>query len=404
MLKNIVIVQDYAHINGGNAQVALTTAIALKDMGYRVILFSGMGAIDNQLLAHGIEVKCLGQKDLIHSNKLKGMMQGLWNRKAKHGIEQLLEKLNPAETIIHLHGWNKVLSPSIWEPLTKMRFKVVVTMHDFYLFCPNLGLFNYPQKSICDKRPSSLSCYLCNCDSRNYILKIWRSIRQMIQWYEINRYGKINIIAIGQTNNMLTKRYFTDHIQHIYSINNPVHIHTNQPIDIAKNNVYLFIGRLSTEKGIDLFCRAITELGLKGRVLGDGYLLDTYRKKYPNIDFEGWVPSEKIQEYLTDVKALLFPSLWYEGLPLTPIEMKPYGIPCIVPDKCAAAELITDGKDGYIFKIGDLKSLKECILKLEKANLKTMSTWIIQHFNEHEYSMEQHIEKLVLCYNAILNS
>jgi len=58
----------------------------------------------------------------------------------------------------------------------------------------------------------------------------------------------------------------------------------------------------------------------------------------------------------------------------------------------------------YIFKIGDLKSLKECILKLEKADLKTMSTWIIQHFNEHEYSMEQHIEKLVLCYNTILNS
>ena len=35
MLKNIVIVQDFATINGGNAKVALTSAIYLKKQGYR---------------------------------------------------------------------------------------------------------------------------------------------------------------------------------------------------------------------------------------------------------------------------------------------------------------------------------------------------------------------------------
>ena len=83
MLGTVVIVNDYAYVNGGAGWVALSTAKALKKKGYRVILFSGVGPIDVGLVELGIEVVCLGISDILHEkNRLYAFCQGLWNKKA----------------------------------------------------------------------------------------------------------------------------------------------------------------------------------------------------------------------------------------------------------------------------------------------------------------------------------
>ena len=58
-------------------------------------------------------------------------------------------------------------------------------------------------------------------------------------------------------------------------------------VDIPHNDAYLFVGRLAKEKGPDLFCEAITQLGLRGIVVGDGYMKEDLQKQYPNIMFTG---------------------------------------------------------------------------------------------------------------------
>ena len=404
MLKNIIIIQDFAYINGGNAKVALTSAIGLKKKGYNVVVFSGMGPVSPLLLEEGVEVVCLNQQDLLHSGKIRGAIQGLWNAYAEKRLAELLESFDNNETIVHLHGWNKVLSPSIWRPLRKGKFKICVTLHDFFLFCPNLGLFNYKTQKICKQSPSSLQCFLCNCDSRNYLQKWWRNIRQIVQIYEMKKYGKFNIISIGDLNENLGRKYVGGKVSHWFYVQNPIDLNQGAIVDINRNDLYLFVGRLSPEKGIDLFCKCITELNLKGCVLGGGYLLEEYRKKYPNIEFAGWVKGEEKESYIRKAKALVFPSIWYEGAPLTPVEMLSYGIPCIVPNECAASEKIVDGKNGYVFHMGDLKSLKACVTKLEQANLNVMQKSLIDIFDESQYTMSTHLMKLEDCYKALLNS
>ena len=100
---------------------------------------------------------------------------------------------------------------------------------------------------------------------------------------------------------------------------------------------------------------------------------------------------------------LVFPSLWYEGSPLTILEMMTYGIPCIVPDRCAASEDVEDGKTGYIFKTGDLASLEEAILRYEEADIATMQRNIISTFNSAECSPETHTTNLLHIYESILS-
>jgi glycosyltransferase involved in cell wall biosynthesis len=181
-----------------------------------------------------------------------------------------------------------------------------------------------------------------------------------------------------------------------------VELNESVPVRVQENDTYFFIGRLSAEKGIDLFCEAITSLGLKGVVLGDGYMLPELKRNYPSIGFLGSIKSDRMGELLHSCRVLIFPSLCYESLGLVVLEAMSYGIPCIVPDKCAAAENVQDGKTGYIFKSGNLESLKETIMKVDIMDISILSNKIIENFNHAKYSMGNHIDKLKNFYYDVL--
>lgn len=403
MIRNIIIINDFAHINGGAGKVAISSAVGLSRLGYNVTLFSAVAPIDAILEKTNVKVVCLGQKDILSEpDRLKAVKQGIWNGYAKKEFEKLLSTLNPSETIIHFHAWIKALSASLFEVTGRLGFKIVITLHDYFLFCPNGGIFNYQTLKICDKRASSLNCLLCNCDVRSYPQKIWRYLRQIVQWKTLKMNDRINIIYISELNREVSYPYLKDISNKWYFVQNPIDINNRVVADVQHNEKYLFVARLSSEKGIVLFCEAMKDLHLKGCVLGDGYLKERLQKEYPEIEFRGWVSGKEKDELIRQGKALVFPSLWYEGAPLTIIEMKSYGIPCIVPDKCSASEEIIDGKTGYIFKSGDLDSLKSAIIKFENSDKQYMQSQIIETFETRKYSLLSHCTNLVEVYLNIM--
>lgn len=404
MLNTIVIVNDRAYVSGGAGKVALTSAKLLAEKGYRAILFTAVGPIDETLLSSGVEVICLGQQGILQEkNKLRAVFQGIWNQYAYKKFLDLLNQLNPENTIIHYHGWSKSLSASILGAVVNTQFRIVATMHDYFLICPNLGLYNYQTHKICTHKPSSVLCYLSNCDSRNYVYKIFRSIRGVVQMRILKRLkGKLNIITIGRINREVCYDSLNPYVNKWYHVQNPIELNYRKPVDILNNDKYLFVGRLSPEKGVTLFCEILTQLKLKGIVLGNGQLFDSLKDKYPNIEFAGWVTGSEMESRVRECKALIFPSLWYEGAPLTISEMMSYGIPCIVPDKCAAAEQVIDGKTGLIFKIADKESLKDTILKFETMDLRTIQENIQNCFKPQNLNMNTHINRLIEVYESIV--
>lgn len=404
-IKNIIIINDFAFINGGAGKVALTSAMQLSQKGYNVTIFTAVGPIDKNLIEAGCQVVCLNQYDILSNpNRLYAIKQGIWNKSALQKFNDLLKDFNPQNTIIHFHSWCKSLSSSILAAKTLYKFKIIITLHDYFLFCPNGGLFNYKKQSICHIIPSSFKCYKCNCDVRSYPQKIWRDIRQSIQWNIIKKNKNIHIIYISQLNKEVSYSHLKPYTKDWFLVKNPVDISTNiSHINISTNQTYIFMGRLSKEKGAELFCKAITELNLKGCVLGDGYLRETLERKYPNIEFAGWVNGGKKMEYLKKAKALIFPSLWYEGAPLTIIEMKALGIPCIVPDLCSASEEIENNNTGLIFKSGDIEALKKAINIFEKKGPEFYQKNLIENFNPKEFTIEQHCKNLIDVYNQVIN-
>ncbi len=401
-INNVIVICDVGTANGGAANVAIQSAIGLSKMGLNVILFSSVGPVDKKLQDAGVKVVCLYQKDVLsESNRIKAMFQGIWNVNAYEKFNKLLSEFNPNDTIIHSHVLIKALSSSIWAVIAKYNYRVFVTLHDYFLFCPNGGLYNYRKSRICELKASSFKCYYTNCDSRKYSHKVWRDIRQIVQKTMFSRISKLYFISISSLNKQICYPYLSKYASGWYELQNPIELNQTSPVQIENNNSYLFMGRLSPEKGLDLFCEAISKLKLNGIVLGDGELKEKYELQYPNIKFVGWVVGEEKIKYIKQCKALVFPSRWYEGAPLTIVELKSYGIPCIVPDKCAASEEIEDKITGLIFKTGDLDSLIGAMDQYEKMDISVMQKNILNSFDASSYSLENHCKKLCELYNHV---
>lgn len=362
-IKNVVIVNDFNYVQGGASKVAIETAKILQKQGIRVFFFSAVNKENEKI--DGVKYISTNQQEALkEKNKIKGAINGIYNLKVKKELKKLLKTLNKESTIIHVHGWTKALSSSVFDTAFKMKFKVVLTLHDYFTACPNGGYFNYKKNEICKFKPLSWKCIKCNCDSRNYGFKFYRVIRQFVQNKIVKLNDKLeNVITISEFSEKILKTTLGKNTR-ITRIYNPIDIEENlEKVDPSKNEYYLYVGRVSKEKGVDLFCQAISELGYKGIVVGDGDERQKLETQFSNIEFAGWKNKDEVKQYMKGAKALIFPSRWYEGAPLTPLEAMQYGVPCICSNVSAAIEYSID--DSLIFELNK-DELKKKIVCYEK--------------------------------------
>ena len=395
-IKTIVIINDFNYVQGGASKVAIDTAKLLKEKNFNVYFFSAVNKKEDEI--EGIKYISTNQHEALkEKNKLKGAFNGIYNLKAKKELKRLLKTLDRETTIIHVHGWTKALSSSIFDIAFKMKFKVVLTLHDYFTACPNGGYFNYPKNEICHLKPLSWKCIKCNCDSRNYGFKLYRVLRQFVQNKIVKLNEKLeNAISISDFSQKILKQTLGKNTK-ITRIYNPIDIdETMEKIDLSKNEYYLYVGRISKEKGVDLFCQAITDLNYKGIVVGDGDEKEKLEKQFPNIKFVGWKDKDEVKEYMKGARALIFPSRWYEGAPLTPLEAMSIGLPCITTDCNAASEYIENAKNGYITKIN---LMKKTIKNYDNVINMELSQNVIETFRK--YAEKDYLKVLIENYKRI---
>lgn len=391
-IKNLIIVNDFNYVQGGASKVAIDTANILKEDIEKIYFFSAVNNYDENI--EKINYISTNQNEALkEKSKLKGFINGIYNLKAKNEFKKLLLTLKREETIIHVHGWTKALSCSVIDIALKLQFKVVFTLHDYFSICPNGGFFNYKKNQICKLNALSLKCIMCNCDSRNYCFKIYRLIRQFVQNKVVKLPKKMEYaIGISDLSMNVLKKDLNSNI-YIQKICNPIRFEqVKNKNDYTKNDYFLYVGRIAKEKGVEIFCRVLTELNLKGIVVGDGTERERLERLYSNIVFTGWKSENEVKEYMAKAKCLIFPSLWYEGAPLTPLESFSLGIPCLINSDCSAREY---GKE---FVYSNYDELKKKIIKI--------NTDIEPKFNFDilkEYSIDNYKKKLLNLYELINN-
>ena len=400
----IVIVLDHANVTGGQAKVAFDSAIGLKRAGHRPIVFAAAGPVDKELVAAGVEVVCLGQSDLLgNASRAAAAFQGIWNFKAAKALGELLFLLPRGRTIVHVHGWAKALSPSIAGPIRASNLPAVYTVHEYFLFCPNGGFYNYQKAHVCPLEPMSVACLTTHCDARNYPRKLWRSARQAVM-QKVAHLPEVfsDYITISKFQVGVVAHRLPGNVR-IHDVSNPIAAVDLGPKPDAASGEVIFVGRISPEKGPFLFAEAARQAGIVPVFVGDGPVAAELAARYPEARQLGWKSPDEVKVLMRQARALVFPSKWYEGQPLTVLEAKAMGTPVIVSDGCAGREEIEDGVSGLWFKSDDAGALASALDWIKDDMLvKALSQGAYHTYWLDPRTLERHVRAIVDIYEDML--
>ena len=142
----------------------------------------------------------------------------------------------------------------------------------------------------------------------------------------------------------------------------------------ARKNLVGYIGRLSEEKGVLNFVKAIPKVlekenEIKFLVGGDGQLRDKIEEYLDvagltdKVKLTGWIPSEEFSTYLNELKLFVLPS-YTEGLPYTLLEAMACGTPVLATSVGAIPDAIEDGETGFIMEDNSLDGIAKNVLRV----------------------------------------
>jgi len=396
----IVVVNDFAYVNGGSAQVALASAKALAAKGYKVILFAAVGPASTDLQRPNLSAICLGQHEIVEDpNRTRAFVQGIWNLRASREMATLLSQLNPAATIIHVHGWTKALSASVVRQAVVRGFRVVCTLHDYFSACPNGAFFHYPKGEACHLRPLSLGCIVSACDKRNFAHKLWRVVRQIVQQRMGRLPGGIRqfIVPSKVCRGLLQESLPPGSSIHL--VRNPIDMPKRDPVTVEANSSYMFVGRLAIEKGCLLLARAGHMAGCAVTFVGEGDCRESIEKEFPFAMITGWCDRPQLIQAMATARVVVAPSLCYETQGLVVVEAAALGIPAIVPDTSAAKESVIDGVTGLWFKGGDVEDLAMKMRIMRDADIvRRMGRAAYDRYWSSPEHLDSHVERLEAIY------
>lgn len=403
MLRTVIILSDKAFISGGQAKVAIESAIALAKRGLEVQFFAPVGPVDERLVQSDVVVHCLGQSDILsNNNRIAAGLTGIWNLSAARKLKQLLARFSQHDTVIHCHGFAKALSPAIGPVLASTPIPSLFTMHEYFLACPNGGFYDYQKEEICHRDPLSLSCLKTNCDKRSRSHKAWRVVRSAVQ-FSIGRLPRcLDHIAYLSHVQLEAMRLYLPASSTLHYLPNPVaKTKLSKLADCKANDSFLFVGRFSPEKGALHFAKAAAMAGVSATFIGDGDERCDIEAAYPQAKMLGWMKPERVQEEMLKGRALVFPSLWYDCQPLVPFEAIQLGLPVICGKWNAASEAVQNNRNGLILGDRSIEAMASALTELTDDGHEVFSGILDPAVREYP-TEEQHLQRLLEIYREIL--
>ncbi len=403
----ILIANKYLYPRGGDCLYTLRLMDLLKSNGHEVIPFS-MSHPEN--VRTGFEKYFVPYIDFREELKKFGVnsavkvtSRSVVNKQAAALMERII--LDHKPDIVHLNNIHHQLTPSILEPVTKRNIPIVWTLHDYILTCPNHN--HLRNGSVCIKCADGHNAHalIHRCKKGSFGASLLAAL-------ESSHYNPEKLS--GMVNKFICpSRFMADFL--IDSGFPPGRV-TNIPNFLPSiksesrgQDYFLYFGRLSGEKGIDVLLEAMTILG-KGRLIIAGSGPDGERLRYKaenlglnNIEFVGRKTPESIIELLSGCLAVIMPSICWENLPYSVMESMAAGKPVIGSRIGGIPEMIEHGNNGLLFEPGNAAQLADCMSSL------LADTELARRMGEAGrekarslYSPEKHLEDLIRLYsNAI---
>ena len=135
-----------------------------------------------------------------------------------------------------------------------------------------------------------------------------------------------------------------------------------------------YIGAFHAHKGVDVLLKAFR--GLEDRAIlhihgssfgspvSEAHFRRTASAAGSGVVLHGRYDNQRIAEILAQLDAVVVPSVWVENSPLTIQEAQIAGVPVITANEGGMAELVRDGVDGRLFRLGDAADLHRVLAEV----------------------------------------
>lgn len=401
----ILAVNKFFYRKGGSEAYFLGLNDLLKENNIEVIPFSMK---DKKNIPSKYESYFIENIDYSHMDiktKLVNSMKMIYSFEAEKKIEKIVADTKPE--IAHLHIFQHQLSPSILHGLKKYNVKIVNTVHDLKVICPNYKMLN--KNGNCEecKGGRYYRCFSNSCVKGSklnsavsvmeaYVNKFIKSYSYVDKFICPSKFYRDKFIEFGVPKekviyipNFIDLDKFTPNYEH--------------------DNYFVYVGRLSEEKGIKTLIEAMKSInGIKLRIVGTGPLENELKEikdqlNLENVEFLGFKIGDELKTIVSNSMFTVVPSEWYENCPMTVIESMAYGKAVLGSDSGGIPELIRNNETGLIFKTGDKNDLIDKIQYLieNPDRVKTMGI-NGRKAAESEYNKDIHFQRIKKVYDELL--
>jgi glycosyltransferase involved in cell wall biosynthesis len=328
------------------------------------------------------------------SGQIRAGLEAVWSVTAQRELRSRVRRFRP--DVIHCHNLFPAFSPSV---LRATRVPVVVTLHNYRLLClPSTFLRDGVICEACHGRSVWQGvvhrCYRGSLPASAALgasLTVHRAaatFRRASRYLAVSAFVRDKHVAAGFSPRAIT-----------------VKPNFSWPADrrVGPGEYFLAVGRLSTEKGFQTAVRAWDEaMPAKLVVAGDGPLRSDLQAGAPsNVEFLGAVPPDRVPALIARARAVIVPSICYEGSPRSVTEAYGSGVPVIASRLGAIPEVVDEDVTGVLVPPSDPTRLRAAVLRLTDDALcrglgdAAYAAW------EQLYGPERAIRNLELAYQSV---
>ena len=166
----------------------------------------------------------------------------------------------------------------------------------------------------------------------------------LIRWFHSN-----SNVVLTTTNSMVDQLQSKGFKNNVKSWTRGVDRELFKPIQHKvnkKNPTLVCVSRVSKEKNLEMFFE-VSIPGSKKFMVGDGPMLESYKKKYPSVHFVGAKRGKELAAYYQKADCFVFPSLW-DTFGLVQIEAMACGTPVAAFQVQGPLDVVDHGITGYL--------------------------------------------------------
>jgi len=304
---------------------------------------------------------------------LKGLLQYLLYPYNIFAAFRLRKKIRDfAPDLIHIHNIHYASGPILFRTARRLRIPVVFTLHNYRLLCPSALLFYKGRRymgSVGKAFPwdAVRKGVLDGSVPKTFLTAFtYRFHAWLGTWKNTDAFLPLTNYA-GE---LLLRGRLGIRAEHIYVKPNFIEPLAVPAVSGDKTPYFLFIGRLSEEKGVKQLIHAFNRPDAPPlQIIGDGPLRHLPENPVnAGLRHLGYLSREKIAGHMAGSRGIVIPSICLEGFPLALLEGFSLKVPVILSSEVAASEVIEDGRNGFLIDPRDFaEKIKEIYSRADLA-------------------------------------